>query len=191
MSRLRKSLARIDILSDNDYLEPSEQDELIQLFNDVSYERNQWFLRFFTWVFLATTPLFTVLRFFKSQPIFGLVGMLIVILSAANLFYFNHYKMTQVAMNSNGVWQFQALAAQSPRGFTIFRILEALLAILYVVIFYRLDNLTKFKPDWDTWIFVHVPLYTMGSSLIINSWIASYSQEVRNLSNFKYDKKVV
>lgn len=94
MSRLRRSVQKLNSLSENEYLEPNEQDDLIELLNNVSYSENRQLVKWFLITFLSITPIYVVLPFFKKRhPILSLCCILTIGLNCINLYWFNAYRL--------------------------------------------------------------------------------------------------
>lgn len=100
MSRLRRSLIELNSLSEYDYLEPSEQDQLIALLSDISYKQNDKLIRIFALVFFLINPIYLISPSFKKN-ITGLLCIIIVDLSAANMLWFNQYSILKDKLVKN------------------------------------------------------------------------------------------
>lgn len=221
MSRLRKSLAKIDNFAQNDYLEPNEQDDLIALLNDVSYERNQVYLRVFLVIFLVLTPFYIILPFFKQKPLYGFFALLAMLLNCICLHYLNHYSLTKqlieqkadsqaqgnaniddmftiasrndtIVKIQNFILKAQRSFANEPKYLVLFHAMHVSISILLIRCHYQVDpTKVKFKNSIDTRLFIIMPSIASATNIIVNQWVTSTAAEIEGLKKYKYHEKSV
>lgn len=177
MPRLRRSIQRMNQLSDQDDSLPIDEDdqqELLDLLKVDNLHTNKLFINIFTVIYLLPIPLFIHVKYFRVNATVSFLSIVSLILSLVKIRYlhvvdFQNYESVIVKKLS---------LLYEPLVFNMFNFV-----ISIVVVYLRYDK------GYDLNLVYLLPMLACLSSMLLMYWILELDNDIVSLSKLKYKYK--